>query len=434
MNHTEQPDRSRAPETGEFQPRKLPLPEERLLPNGIRRLALHRPDYGFLRLDIVCPGGSMEYPPSVATAFGRMLKEGSKNFNGTEIAELLDFNGASVVAAPSNHHTVVSLTALRRNISKVLPVFFDLLQNPLFPEKELQTLKRQMITELQCNRETPSFHAREEIRRLVSGPGHRFARQESEDGIRHISTDTLERCHRMSIAPARMSAHAAGSADKELLAEIDLYLQGIENLADTPGQEHIHFKPEAAGIYKVQVNDSLQHAVAAAVPMPELKPSDKDYWPLRFAIHALGGYFGSRLMQNIREDKGYTYGIYAQYNSLLPEGTFASISCECDPAYTDGVLSEIKAELVKFAETPMNDDEHRILRLSMASSLAGICDTPAKVQAQYISQQINGQGENFYDLYWKALYEVTPAQMSEAAARFLNPEELRVAIAGDFSK
>ena len=75
----------------------------------------------------------------------------------------------------------------------------------------------------------------------------------------------------------------------------------------------------------------------------------------------------------------------------MREGSFANISCECDPTYTAGVLSEINTEIRRFAAKPMDADEHHRLQLSLASRLAGMCDTPMKVQAQLVSQHINGQ-------------------------------------------
>lgn len=428
-----QPDRSHAPATGDFSPRTLPATDDRKLANGILRRALHRRDYKLIRIDIVCPTGSMEFPPSVATLRGRMLKEGSSNYSGTQIAEILDFNGASVTAVPSNHHTVVSLTALRRNIRNVLPVFFDLLCNPLFPAKAAEALKRQMTAELQCNLETPAYNAGNELRRLMAGDRHRFAISDSVEEINAITTETLLKSHLTMINPAGITAFIAGYADTELLDTIDAYLQNMTGRKNYPENSSVPFCPAAPGRHEVQVDDSLQDAVIVGIPLDAGITDSADYWPLRLAVQALGGYFGSRLMQNIREDKGYTYGIYSQLN-VLKEGAFASINCECDRAYTDKVLQEIKAELIRFAAEPMGAAEHHRMCQSLTSLLAGMCDTPMRVQAQLISQLINGQDEDYYNQFWQAVADVTPLQMSMAVARCLPPEALRTVIAGDFKK
>ena len=433
MTNHSLPDRSKAPATGDFAPRSLPVPTDRLLDNGILRRCLHREDYELVRIDRVCPSGSMEFMPLVAVLHGRILKEGSRNYSGKQIAETLDYNGASVVAMPSNHHTVVSLTALRRNIHKVLQTFFDLLCHPVFPLKEMDAVKRQMITELQCNRETPAFNAREEMRGLLAGRSHRFAMTESAEGIRDINVEMLHSCHRACIDPQGITAYVAGFADAALITEIDSYLEEIKGCGPSALPQAGIFMPEAAGEYNVQVDGSLQHAVVAAAPVSVCNASDTGFWPLRLAIHALGGYFGSRLMQNIREDKGYTYGIYAQLN-IMREGSFANISCECDPTYTAGVLSEINTEIRRFAAKPMDADEHHRLQLSLASRLAGMCDTPMKVQAQLVSQHINGQSPQYYDMFWEALQQTSPEQMSQAVGQYLPTNAMRTVIAGDFKK
>lgn len=427
------PDRSKAPATGDFSARTLPCTDDRRLNNGILRRCLHRADYELVRIDIVCPTGTMEFMPSVATLRGRMLKEGSRLYSGAAIAEILDFNGASVAAVPSNHNTVVSLTALRRNIRNVLPVFFDLLLHPIFPEKETEALKRQMIVELQCNRETPGYNAGNELRRLMAGDGHRFAMSDSVEQISAITTDILHNSHLPLVNPVEITAFIAGYADAGLLETIDGYLQDITGADHCPTSDIHVFSPRAAGEHKVQVDDSLQDAVITGIPLDSGITSAADYWPLRLAVHALGGYFGSRLMQNIREDKGYTYGIYAQLNTM-PEGSFVSVNCECDPKYTPAVLSEISRELVRFANEPMGEDEYHRLHQSLTSLLAGMCDTPMKVQAQMISQLINGQGQDYYDRFWQAVGQVSPEQMSQVVGRYLSTDTLRTVIAGDFKK
>lgn len=235
------------------------------------------------------------------------------------------------------------------------------------------------------------------------------------------------------INPAGITAFIAGYADTELLDTIDAYLQNMTGRKNYPENSSVPFCPAAPGRHEVQVDDSLQDAVIVGIPLDAGITDSADYWPLRLAVQALGGYFGSRLMQNIREDKGYTYGIYSQLN-VLKEGAFASINCECDRAYTDKVLQEIKAELIRFAAEPMGAAEHHRMCQSLTSLLAGMCDTPMRVQAQLISQLINGQDEDYYNQFWQAVADVTPLQMSMAVARCLPPEALRTVIAGDFKK
>ncbi|MDE6130218.1 MAG: insulinase family protein, partial [Muribaculaceae bacterium] len=410
-------------------PRALPSSWRRQRHMGI----ISSPVYALIRLAGVCPTGAMEYAPSVATMYGRMLKEGSINFKAAEIAETLDFNGAAVVAAPSNHNIVISLTALRRNIDKVLPVFFDLLASPVFPEKELEAVKRQMLVELKCNRETPSYNAREHMRHILGGEGHRYGMKESESGIMQIDRDMLESCRRRCLDPRNIAVFIAGYADKALTDEIDSRLESIDDCGCKPVIYDLPFTPLPAGVRKVHVEGSLQNCVLMATLVDARNTETPDYWALRLGTHALGGYFGSRLMQNIREDKGYTYGINAGI-SRVGNDAFVSISCDCDPAYTEGVLKETAYELERFATEPMGADELHRLRLSLASRLAGMCDTPMKIQSQYISQYIHGQSADYYNQFWAALDHITPQQMSEAVGRYLLAADSYTVIAGDFNK
>lgn len=167
--------------------------------------------------------------------------------------------------------------------------------------------------------------------------------------------------------------------------------------------------------------------------IPAVPRSHPDYNLLRMTVTALGGYFGSRLMMNIREDKGYTYGISS---ALLGsrEGGYIVISAQCDNRYTSALIDETRAELIRMADSPLSDDELKRLKFNVASDLASTLDTPMTMMDYYELRHTIGVPDDYFYARQKALAEITPEIVCEMSRRYLNPDSLRISVAGDLSK
>ena len=173
--------------------------------------------------------------------------------------------------------------------------------------------------------------------------------------------------------------------------------------------------------------ESMQNAIAMGIPA--ISRHHEDYVPLRLTVMALGGYFGSRLMTNIREEKGLTYGIGA---ALMGghEGSHAYISAKCDSNFTDKVISEIKAELVRLASDPPRGEELERLRMHAYVSLLEILDTPKSIMDYYRTMLIAGTPADYLERQLKGITGLSSDVISEMASKYLRPELLRTSIAG----
>lgn len=176
--------------------------------------------------------------------------------------------------------------------------------------------------------------------------------------------------------------------------------------------------------------ESLQSAVVLSIPA--IARTHPDYNFLRLTVTALGGYFGCRLMTNIREDKGYTYGITA---SLIGshDGSYITVSAQCDKRYTEALIDEVRNELRGMVTRPLGADELSRLRFNAASDLASTLDSPMNMMDYYELQQTVGTPPGYFDARQDALADITPEIICAISQKYLDPDALRISIAGDIN-
>ena len=179
----------------------------------------------------------------------------------------------------------------------------------------------------------------------------------------------------------------------------------------------------------------LEHASQCAgnITLPAIRRDHPDYLPLYMAVYALGGYFGSRLMLNIREDKGLTYGISASLQGHI-EGSIIGISAETDNRNCFRLIDEVGAEMLRLASDPPKDDELTRMRRSAISEQITVADSPVYIVNQHISQQTLNLPENYIKNKLNAINTITSEQIAEVASRYLIPSLNRTAIAGNPEK
>jgi predicted Zn-dependent peptidase len=166
------------------------------------------------------------------------------------------------------------------------------------------------------------------------------------------------------------------------------------------------------------------------VGIPSIPRSHPDYIMLRCAVVALGGYFGSRLMANIREDKGYTYGIQA---GLLgsPEGTLMAILTSADNSYVDAVLTEIRAEIERLYTGDFSADEMERLRNYLMTSLAQQLDTAFSIASYHITERVSFTGRDYFARQFDVISAMTAESLAEVARKHLPIDQMIVAVAGE---
>lgn len=422
-------DRSKAPTVRPFGHLTLPSEETTVLSNGLTLHTLSGGAQDVARLNISAEGGPADSPnPCVATFAAELLREGNANADSEAIADAVDYNGAWLNCGASGHYTTIQLSSLSAKFMSLLPMVVSCMTEPVFPEHAFEIIKRKGIAKQQLNLSRVSFLAAADNKRLICGSGHPESHILTADEIEAISRQEIIDFHNKRLDANLMHAYLCGNLTPQLVDEVS---RSLETIPSRKLKSPIHineFYAEAPECSIVKKAGSLQSAVVMSLPaVPRTHP---DYNALRMTVTALGGYFGSRLMMNIREDKGYTYGISA---ALLGsrEGGYITISAQCDNRYTYALIDEVKAELRRMADCPLSQDELERLRFNVASDLASTLDSPFTMMDYYEMMRTVGIPSDYFDARQSALASIDAAKVCELSRRYLDADSLRISVAGD---
>lgn len=408
----------------------MPAMECVTLPSGIRLHTLAHRSAPVIYLTVLTEGGIAEASsPAIAAITAIMQREGSRAFNGPQLSETLDFNGAWIKSDTSSHHRRHSLYSLSSRLEEVLPAFVDMVFHPTFPETPFSVRRESLAKNIEISDDNVSYLARCASDRLMMGKSHPLAAIDTPDGIRAITRRQLEDFHSAFCHSESTSVFVCGDISE---TAIDLIISAIEKAAPktvAPPLDIMPFDPAAPGsLDSILRSPATQSAVEMTLPaIPRTHPH---YLPLHLTVYALGGYFGSRLMLNIREDKGLTYGISASMPGYA-DGAYIDIAAETDNAYVDRLIHETRLELRRLVDDPPQGDELLRLKQSAISAQAAITDSTLSIADYHITSVTQALTPGYFKAKQQAIVSLTPADISHIASTYLTPEALRIAIAGN---
>lgn len=424
-------DRTTPPEVRPFGRLTLPGEQSITLPNGLTLHTLSGGDQDVMRLNIIADGGTYDCGnPCVASFAAELLREGNATADSEQIADLVDYNGAWFNSTASSHFTTLQISGLTSKLSVLTPVAVRCLIEPTFPSEAFDLIRAKGVALQRLNLSRVSFLANADNHRLIAGPSHPGSRVPSPEEIESISVGDLIEFHRRIVNARHIHAYLCGRISP---SDIDMVARCLEQIPASDSKSpltHVSYSSLPPTVSRVDKPGSLQSAVVMAIPaIPRNHP---DYNALRLTVTALGGYFGSRLMMNIREDKGYTYGITAALMGSL-DGSCITISAQCDNRYTSALIDETKAELLRMVSEPLSPEEFHRLKSIAASELASTLDSPMTVMDYYELRHTVSIPPDYFDARQDTIAAITPQIICDMAARYLRPELLRISIAGDLS-
>lgn len=420
-------DRTKEPPVKAFSKLSIPRPSLTTLANGIDLYALDAGDQPINRITVSYPSGLMEAktPDSLQLAI-QLLREGTNSYSGSEISETLDYHGAWLKCDALSHNSTVSLWSLNRSTVRLLPLLKELLCAPVFPEKEFATLRDKHIARYLLSLKNVAYATAQSDKKLVFGEQHPMSRVLDEDEIRKITAKDTRAAyqHTFSYMP---KVFVTGYL-KDIMPDItDFFSRFTYRQTSVEPQRIIPMQPASEGKTTV-IDVDAEHQAAIALSIPSIGRDHPDYIPLRLVVMALGGYFGSRLMTNIREDKGYTYGIQANLLGYR-EGGVISIMTNTAPQYIDAVIEEVKHELQQLCVQPMGDDELSIVKNNAMTSLAAILDTPFSIMDHHISQFHTGTPQDYFEKQLDAINSLNANAIIELSRKYLDTDRLLISIA-----
>lgn len=424
-----EPWRKEAPQVRELSSLELPAVSKEVLPNGIPLYILNQGDAEVCRLGIFIRGGFSESSTSaVASLSASLIREGSLKYPVENLADLFERNGAWIDTASHSHYTATHVYSLNNRFDEVLPGVADMINNPEFSDEVFEIFRENKARSLETDLCKVSAIASREADRIFYGEKHPMGRLELPDDIRAIGVDDIRSFHRMRCDASNMTLFLTGKIDDK----------SIRSVADTFGATRsesptceLNIKQPAGSWGREPQRFHLSNANQAAVRMtiPAISRADDDYEMLRIAVCGLGGYFGSRLNTNIREEKGLTYGITSSIIGIDGFGAI-NISCQCDEQYVETVIREIRYELDRMKTGDYTTDEIARLKRFYMTSLSGILESPFSVMDFYESSFITDIPSDYFIQQLRALDRLSPSVLREMAEKYFQHDSALTVVVG----
>lgn len=413
----------------------LPVPqiEKKTLANGLEVWVVPRD--GLPRVDYVLAvrnagfGSDPKDAPGFSSTLAYMLNEGTAKRDSKQIAELAQGMGGSVGGSAASDGMVVSANALASHAAPMMELLAEVAREASFPDKEVELAKVNQLQGLKAAEAQPGFRAERALAAAIYGD-HPYARtQETEAAIAAITPQALREAHARRFRPDRALLVVTGkitAAEGLRLAEAafgDWKASG-EPLPDTPAA-----RAEATPSYvRLQRDGSVQSAVRLGRPgIPATHP---DYIPAQLAGTILGGGFSSRLMQNLREDKGYTYGARGGL-SALRQGGRVSASADVRNEVTGAALKEFQAELARIGTEPVPAQELEDNKRYVAGGYLLSNQMQAAVAQTLASNWLVCLPAEFLGEYVPKVRAVDAAQVQAMGAKYYDPKQLSIVVVGD---
>lgn len=362
----------------------------------------------------------------VASTTNALLKEGSAKYSAKQIAELIDYYGAFYENDCGRDNASIALFCLTKHLDKLLPVIHSVITEATFPEKEFDIYRTNSKQQLSINNKKVNHVARNRFTEVIYGPTHPYGVYATENDYDKLNVSLLKNFYAGKYLPGNMRIMLSGMVSDDSLKLIDSYFgqtpAANQTVANAPAFEEI--KPQR---HVFEMENSMQSAIRIGKRLfNKLHP---DYMGFQVLNTLLGGYFGSRLMSNIREDKGYTYGIGSSLASLLHDGYFF-VSTEVGVDVTKNAVNEIFFEIDRLLHEPVSQEELELVKNYMLGSFIRSVDGPFALADKFNAIYDYGLGYDFYDKYMETIHHITPKDIMELAQKHLQRDSFTEIIAG----
>ena len=362
-------DRSIQPFIREPEQLEVLSPERRVMPNGIPLYILNAGDNEVVRIDLLMEGGRWQQTQRLQALFtNRMLREGTRRYSAAAIAEKLDYYGAWLELSSSSEYAYITLYSLNKYLPETLDIFESIVKEPLFPEKELGVIVDNNIQQFLVNSSKVDFLAHRTLINAVYGDKHPCGQLVQEEDYHLINPSVLQSFYDRYYHSGNCSIYLSGKVSEDTIRRVEVifgsepfgkgFLRPEKSIyvpATSPGKR---FFAERA--------DAMQSAVR--IGMISLDRRHPDYMKARVLVTLLGGYFGSRLMSNIREEKGYTYGISAGIMPYPDSGLFV-INTETANEFVELLIKEVYHEIDRLQNDLVSNEELAMVRNYMLGDM-----------------------------------------------------------------
>ena len=355
----------------------------------------------------------------VAATANFLLKNGTSKKSAFQVNEHFEYYGSYLNRACYNETATVSLHCLNKHIGELLPVVRELLTDSIMPEQELSIYQQNMKQRLKVNLKKSDFIAGRLIDSYLYGEQHPYGKYTKEEDFDKLNCQQLLDYYNKYYRQGKFIMFVAGKLPSNLEQLLNEHFGDLGNNDVKPGPLSVH-RAEEKKFRVTNDKDGVQGSIRIARPFPNRH--HPDFLKVQVLNSLFGGFFGSRLMSNIREDKGYTYGIHSYVQNHVHDSAWM-ISTEAGKDVCEAAINEIYKEMGILREELVDDEELLLVRNYMMGSILGDLDGPFQIIARWKNIILNGLDENYFYNSINTIKSITAEELQALAQKYFKPEE-----------
>jgi zinc protease len=427
-------DRSRIPPPGRPPVLHVPLWTKSKLANGAELIVSEKHELPLVSFAISFQGGASQYEPAglrgLASITASMMSDGTKSRDGDALSNDLQLLGTTVDVRIGSESGSIEFQSTTQNFPQALDLVADMLVNPTFPEQALERRRRQRLVALVQARDRTSSIASRVFPRILYGDAHPFGQNVTETSLKALTRDDVVAFHENYFRPGHALVTVVGDVDAAVKSTVEKALVGWSAGGSMPDFAYPALPAERdTAIFLVDKPGAAQSTFAIGNPGPPR--STPDFYAIEVMNTILGGMFQSRLNANIREDKGYSYGVSSSFAFGKGPGAFR--------AGGDVVSGKTAAALLEFMKElrgiqgarPVTDEELATAKDALVQSLPGTFASVQSVNGAIASLWVNGLPDDYYQQYAGRIAAIGKEDVVRVAKRYIDLDHMAIVIVGD---
>lgn len=419
--------RKQAPALKEISTLHLPKYQKTVLANGIPLYIVNMGTQNVFKVEVIFHAGRRhELKHQVANATAKLLKEGAGKMDSASIAEHIDFYGGTLGQAQNLDTPSVILYGMCKHFDHLLPVFTEVITNPSFPQEEFDRFIREKKQELPINLSKNDIVAYRKITASIFGESHPYGYNSSLEIYDQLKRADLVQHFEQNYVSCNCTIIASGKIDQHIIDKINQELAPKIKKGQLPPPTYTEVQSEVKNTF-IERPNAVQSALRLGRKL--FNREHPDFFGLFVLNTILGGYFGSRLMMNIRENKGYTYNIYSMIDTMIVDGSFI-IGTEIGTEYVDATLKEIHHEMNRLQTEPVPLGELQMVRNYLKGSILNWIDGAFNVADIVKMLVINDLDEQYFLDLVKKIETISAKEIQTLAQKYLNPADWHQVIVG----
>ena len=412
----------------------IPEAKKQKLDNGIPVYIINAGKQDILKVEFMFRNDVVSSKsPSLISSANKMLAEGTSAHTAMELAEMLDYYGSFFETEYSFDTSSVVLYTLSKHLEKSLVIIKEILFDAIFPEQELSTYKQNSRQHLIVNNEKVGYVARKKFNEMVFGSTHAYGYVEKLEDYDTMQREELRSVFSALYTKDNCTVLVAGKEPGDLMKVLnanfggsDWKKTGVLSSSVSGFGLNIKHGTQNTKLF-IEKKNSVQSAIRIGKPL--FNKTNPDYAGMNVLNTVLGGYFGSRLMSNIREDKGYTYGIGSAVVSLLQGGYFF-IAAETGVKVTEPAIHEIYKEIERLKTEIIPTEELSMVKNYLSGSFLRSFDGAFQLADRCKGIIIYGLNYDYFYNYLKVIKTITPEELRHLANKYFQNDSFYELVVG----